>query len=219
MSKRTNFFWASYSDLMTSLFFVMLVLFVLTIVMLKKQAKASEDAIKRVNEVTEALKKLNQDYYTYDEQTKRFKLNVDVQFRPNQSDISTAVGFALNEPKLEEAGRDLYKLMKSITDKDNSVNYLLIVEGNTQRVAPGGKWNYQTDPNLGYRLSYQRALALVSFWKSKHINFDNFRNCEILICGSGYFGKSRTPMTGTRDPDSNRKFSIQITPKLGKIEI
>ena len=41
MSKK-SFFWASYADLMTSLFFIMLTLFVLTIVMLKRQSEATE---------------------------------------------------------------------------------------------------------------------------------------------------------------------------------
>ena len=35
--KKESFFWTSYSDLMTSLFFVMLVLFILVIVLLHKR--------------------------------------------------------------------------------------------------------------------------------------------------------------------------------------
>ena len=35
--KRESFFWTSYSDLMTSLFFIMLTLFVLVIVLLHKR--------------------------------------------------------------------------------------------------------------------------------------------------------------------------------------
>ncbi|MDP4268722.1 MAG: hypothetical protein Q8909_01215 [Bacteroidota bacterium] len=213
--KKESFFWTSYSDLMTSLFFVMLVLFVLTVVLLKKRAIASEEAIKRVNEVTEGLKKLNKQYYSYDDVTKRYKLNVDIQFLPNQAIIESANGFRPNEDNLIKAGRDLYSLMNSITKKNANINYLLIVEGNTQR----SQNNFRLRPDVGYKLSYERALALVNFWKKSHIDFDEFKNCEILICGSGYFGKSRTPMRGITDPASNRKFSIQITPKIGKIEI
>jgi hypothetical protein len=51
MLKKQSFFWASYADLMTSLFFIMLVLFVLTAVILKKQARASEQAIEKINQV------------------------------------------------------------------------------------------------------------------------------------------------------------------------
>lgn len=44
--KHNSFFWASYADLMTSLFFIMLVLFILTTVMLKRQV----DEIEKVKE-------------------------------------------------------------------------------------------------------------------------------------------------------------------------
>ena len=37
--KKHDFFWPSYADLMTSLFFIMLVLFVLTVMMLKAEQK------------------------------------------------------------------------------------------------------------------------------------------------------------------------------------
>ncbi len=47
--KKESFFWTSYSDLMTSLFFVMLVLFVLTVVLLNK--KMIE--IKRITDATQ----------------------------------------------------------------------------------------------------------------------------------------------------------------------
>ena len=40
--KKESFFWTSYSDLMTSLFFIMLTLFVLVIVLLHKRMEATE---------------------------------------------------------------------------------------------------------------------------------------------------------------------------------
>ncbi len=55
MSKKANFFWASYADLMTSLFFIMLVLFVLTVVMLKRQARATEEELKKIQEIASAI--------------------------------------------------------------------------------------------------------------------------------------------------------------------
>ena len=42
--KKNDFFWVSFSDLMTTMFFVMLVLFVLTVVYLKiEQAKTEAE--------------------------------------------------------------------------------------------------------------------------------------------------------------------------------
>lgn len=37
-------------------------------------------------------------------------------------------------------------------------------------------------------------------------------HCEILMAGSGYYGKSRLA-----NENENRKFTIQITPKVGEM--
>ena len=46
--KKESFFWTSYSDLMTSLFFVMLVLFILVIVLLHKRMEATEAQLQEI---------------------------------------------------------------------------------------------------------------------------------------------------------------------------
>ena len=218
MSKKANFFWASYSDMMTSLFFIMLVLFVLTVVLLKSQAKASEDAINKINQVVEALKDLDSNYFAYDDQSMRYRLNIDVVFRPNDDNIENALT-PFQRRNLIEAGRKLYSLMSQVVENNPEINYLLIVEGNTQRVVNSTGWNHTLMPEVGYKLSYRRALALVDFWKGNLIDFSSIDNCEVLMCGSGYFGKSREPMISAgQDNQSNRKFTIQITPKIGKIQ-
>ena len=61
--KRESFFWTSYSDLMTSLFFVMLVLFVLVIVLLHKRMEATESQLRGIKEVEESTKDLNREYF------------------------------------------------------------------------------------------------------------------------------------------------------------
>ncbi len=219
MPKKTNFFWASYSDLMTSLFFIMLVLFVLAIGILKKQAKASEDAIAKINQVVTALQALDTNYFAYDVKSMRYKLNIDIVFKPDDDDIMLA-STSLQRQKLINAGQNLYNLMSQVVKSNPDINYLLIVEGNTQRVQNPLGWNFKVMPDIGYQLSYRRALSLVSFWKQDSIDFSSIENCEVLICGSGYFGKSRVSMINqNQDSQSNRKFSIQITPKIGKIEI
>ena len=58
MSKR-SFFWASYADLMSSLFFIMLVLFVLTVVMLQKQVKATEAEMNKIKEIQNAISNID----------------------------------------------------------------------------------------------------------------------------------------------------------------
>lgn len=217
MSTKGNFFWLSYSDLMTSLFFIMLVLFVMTVILLKRQVIASEDAINKINQVVTALQALDTNYYSYDVQSMRYRLNIDVVFRPNDDDIMVATDREQRKD-LIDAGRNLYSLMENVVMSNPEINYLLVIEGNTQRVLNPEGWNYKVMPDVGYQLSYRRALSLISFWKENDIDFDSIKNCEPLICGSGYFGKSRTPMVDRfTDSNSNRKFTIQITPKIGKI--
>lgn len=63
--KKESFFWTSYSDLMTSLFFVMLVLFILVIVLLHKRMEATEDQLKEIKKVEQSTKDLSQEYFQY----------------------------------------------------------------------------------------------------------------------------------------------------------
>ena len=73
MSKQPKtLFWASYADLMTSLFFIMLMLFVATIVLLNKerseykgkyeQSEAEKQQLERIND---AIKDLDSTYFVY----------------------------------------------------------------------------------------------------------------------------------------------------------
>ncbi|WP_133248481.1 hypothetical protein [Pedobacter yonginense] len=200
-SKR-DFFWPSYVDLMTSLFVVMLVMFIISYISFRKQNQelaASKIEMDRIRQIDKALRQLDKKYFYLDPDNNRYKLLVEVIFKPHSADINTIGKKSLQE--LENAGAVLYKKMKQLsTDKD--INYLLIVEGNTERYNN----NWMVNPDLGYLTSYKRSLALKKFWQSKGFDFSVFQNCEILIVGSGYFGRSHQK--------NSRTFTIQITPKF-----
>ena len=55
---KESFFWTSYSDLMTSLFFVMLVLFVLTMALLHRKMVATEQELEQIKRVEKSTKDL-----------------------------------------------------------------------------------------------------------------------------------------------------------------
>ncbi len=205
-SRDSNFFWPSYADLMTSLFFVMLVLYVVTVVVMQGTIGVDAEKFKQIRSIEQALRELDAQYYTYDTQNKRFKLKTDVNFPANKADIALLPTDIQTE--LLDAGRQLYAKMKTLV-KNRNVDYLIVIEGNTQRY----NRNFETQPDLGYNLSYQRALALHNFWQANGLDFNQFRNCEILIAGSGYFSKSREA-----DENLNRRFSIQITAKVGEFK-
>lgn len=215
--KKRDFFWLSYSDLMTSLFFVMLVLFILFYTMQNKmigelnkknnELKAAKKELDEIKRIQEALEKLDSKYFLYDKRNKRYKLKVDVQFNSNSFFI-TDIPISTRQ-ELLGAGKSIHTLMSQLTKENPNVNYLLIIEGNTQRSGS----NFIKIPDVGYRLSYNRALALINYWQNNGVDFKRYSNCEVLISGSGYFGKSR------EDRESeNRKFTIQITPKIGEMK-
>ena len=65
--KNKSFFWASYSDLMTSLFFVMLLLFVTTVTMMYIHEKATEEELAKIKELEGSVQAIDQHYFAYNE--------------------------------------------------------------------------------------------------------------------------------------------------------
>lgn len=202
MKKRnTGFFWASFTDLMISLFFIMLVLYVLTFVQLKTQQKITEDQLNKVKEIQAAVKELPQEYFTYQSEFKRFSLNRQIQFEKGKSDI--AVG---DRDYMLDVGRSIQNLISKLKSKyqNENIKYLIVIEG---MASVDGYI-------LNNELSYQRALGLAKFWKENKIVFDpNF--CELQIAGSGTGGIGR--YSGTEEY-KNQRFLIQIIPKIGEID-
>ena len=93
--KQESYFWTSYSDLMTSLFFVMLVLFVLACAMLKnkideveKQKEATEKELAKIKEIEESIEAIDPNFFEYNSTHKKHILKINVQFQKNSSDIT-----------------------------------------------------------------------------------------------------------------------------------
>lgn len=197
--KKESFFWTSYSDLMTSLFFVMLVLFILVIVLLHKRMEATEAQLQEIKKVEESTKDLSKDYFEYRPEYKKYVLNIQVRYPAGKSDLNTIIASDKEEQlnKLANAGREIQDFL----NKHKENQYVLIVEGQASR----DNFTYN------YELSYQRALALMRFWvDDRGINFGN--NCEILISGSGD-GKLDTHSMRESVETENQRFLIHILPK------
>jgi flagellar motor protein MotB len=197
--KKESFFWTSYSDLMTSLFFVMLVLFVLVIVLLHKRMEATEAQLEEIKKVEKSTEDLSRDYFTYREDYKKYVLTIQVKYPAGKSDLTDMITSDKAEQlaKLEAAGKEIQKFL--ISHSENQ--YLLIVEGQASKDI--FRFNYE--------LSYQRALSLMRFWiEERHIEFND--NCEILISGSGD-GKLDTHSMRETSEVENQRFLIHIIPK------
>lgn len=216
MGKKNNsesFFWVSYSDLMTSLFFVMLVLFVLVISLLHKKVheaererEATQEQIDKINEIQQAVENINQDYFEYSEEYKKHIFKLQVRYPVGDFEIRNITDKSqLNH--IIEAGKDIQKLIQKFSTEKN-IQYLVILEGQAS------KDNYHYDDYLNNNvLSYLRALKLKQFWEANDIQLDKFENCEILVSGSGEGG---VPRNHTNERD-NQRFLIHIVPKTGVI--
>ncbi len=169
--KKESFFWTSYSDLMTSLFFIMLTLFVLVIVLLHKRMEATERQLEAIKKVEASTKELDRTkHYAYKKEYKKYVLDVPCFFEQLKSDLSD---LQTDTEELKQAGVEL----KEFLSRNSTNQYLLIIEGQASRNS-----TKQTDQN--YRLSFQRALTLMKFWKDV-CGIDFGANCEIQIAGSG----------------------------------
>lgn len=201
--KKDNIFWISYSDLMTSLFFVMLVLFVVTIGYLKYNLDTTEEQLKKIQELQTAVQKLPEQYFEYQAEYKRFKLNKQIQFQSGCSDINTSY-----YDYLIEVGRSISSLLTELKNQDKfekfDIKYLVVIEGMASR----------DNFSRNFELSYERALSLYRFWESQGITF-NASDCEIQISGSGTEGIREY---SGQDEYKNQQFLIHIIPKMGKIQ-
>jgi outer membrane protein OmpA-like peptidoglycan-associated protein len=214
MSKENrDFFWPSYVDLMTVLFLVMLVLFVLSYKMFEGKDQENRENIARLqvevqekrklDEIKAALSRLDDKYFQYNEKYKRHELLVDVLFEQ-----SSAVIPERSRAPLRRAGQNLSQVINSIDEKD--VKYLIVIDGRAASFPEGDPRNV-TQREYALQLSYQRALALLKFWQNAGIKFPKDR-IELIAAGSGFEG------AGRKGDIRDRRFVIQILPKVGELE-
>lgn len=209
--KKESFFWTSYSDLMTSLFFVMLVLFVLAIILLhnkmvdiEKDKDATEAQLAKITELNKSIERIDENYFDYDSVYKRHTLkDISVSFRARSSDIYDIP--ISDRERLLEAGNAIIRFMRTAIDSIPDAKYLLIVEGQSSR----------DSYSKNNELSYERALSLVKFWKDGGVSFDGLP-CELIISGSGCNSSFRIEPDITGN-SKNQRFVIHIIPKPGII--
>jgi len=200
-NNNSGFFWPSFTDLMTSLFFIMLVLYVLTYVKLKYQQRATNNQLEKIRQIQAAVKELPKAYFAYDATYKRFSLVKNIEFetqkdviKPQYTDYLVKVGAAIKSLidtlKIKYAGQD--------------IRYIVIIEGMSSRD------NYIDN----YPLSYKRAQAIRVLWIQNKIRLDQ-SVCEVQVSGSGTGGIGRYPQN---QDVKNQRILIQIVPKIGEIK-
>lgn len=207
---KKSLFWTSYSDLMTSLFFAMLVLFVVVVVAMasaNKQLKITieeQDQLLNLKEQFETL--TNSSSLEYDEEKRMFFAKDFVGIEIFYSD-SAAIKPEYLE-KVDKVGADIKSLISELNDKNKNFKYQLVIEGTAaipyKQLING---TYNADNEQMYFLSYRRALSLYQRWKKFALRTDN---TEVIIAGSGFNGINRDD----KNEDNNKRFMIQIIPKI-----
>lgn len=218
--KTGSHFWPSYSDLMTSLFFLMLVLFVLTIISLRntlieaeRLRKVSEEQLRNVQQIQEAVNQLPTDYFEEDVSNKRWILKRSYSPSFKKTDFDVRV---LNDTtRLIKVGTSLMGVIQKLNImkedpkyKDMDITYLVVIEGMASKDS-----YYDNDA-----LSYKRALSLYYLWKRNGISFEKSQ-CEVQVSGSGIRGRGRFNEDGYNPEyeEKNQRIIIQIVPKIGNV--
>lgn len=195
--KRESFLWVSYSDLMTSLFFIMLTLFVLVIVLLHKRMEVTQQKLNDIEKVVSSTRDLDPEYFAYRPEYKKYVLRINVAFPAGKSSMSN-IGKTTKQ-KLYNAGLEIKKFLERHSD----TQYILVIEGQAS--------NLHDSYTANYPLSYYRALGLFKYWTvDRGLDFGS--NCEVQISGSGD-GTLNTHSMRERKERLNQRFLIQILPK------
>ena len=211
--KHKDPFWTSYSDLMTSLFFVMLVLFIIGLVKIGTElaeANADKEQLENILKLEEQFKVLSKSSsLKYDEEKKMFyaKDLVGIEIFYSLEDKIKPEYYNI----VDSVGADLLRILEELNN--DNFKYQLVIEGNAaipwQNLRAG---TYNPDNSEMYLLSYRRALALYKRWKDiDKLDFRKY-NTEIIIAGSGFNGINRD----TKVEDYNKRFVIQIIPKISR---
>ncbi len=197
--KGNNFFWISFADLMTSLFFLLLVLFGISTYITQKDI----NKLNEIRNINKATQNLDRNYFEYNPRYKRYKLKREIRFKIKSDLID------LNDINyLEGVGKEVESLISRLNNnkvdfKNRKVVYLIIIEGMAS--------NFKYKEN--FELSYKRALSVYRLWKrSLSNNSILFKPdiCEIQITGSGEDGIRE--FSGANEY-KNQQILIHIIPK------
>lgn len=241
MSKRKiiDSFWLCYSDLLTSLFFIMLILFIVCIILLRityGEIESDKDLKQKIVELEQQISVRDSTQLLLEQKIIDYEQILQLENQFKELNSSTAllysekhktfiakdfIGIEIFKPeesiikeeyiaKVDRVGNDLETLLKRLHLENPKFNYLLVIEGYS---ANDGAMN--KDRKYNYDLSFERALALYNRWRvDRNIDLRKY-NTEILICGSGLNGINRD----LKNEANNKRFVIQILPKISKFQI
>ena len=217
MSRRNpsaSSFWVGYADLMTSLFFVFLVVATTLALGFRYQASIYEaDAreLARIREIASAASSLTEsERFFFNEEQSRFELKNNFMFGEGGS---TRIDEAA-KPELIAAGRDIERVLRSVQSDTTDVRFKVVIEGRAAR-----HWAYEDRHRNADRggvnreMSYKRALALATLWSEAGIDLESYGS-ELFVAGAGFEGKGRYPYSDGVTEGKNKQIVVQVIPFL-----
>lgn len=207
MNKRSNgSFWPSYVDIMTTLFAIMLVLFVVSYSRFKNREELLESLVEQYENIITVYSTVGSidstDYFNYYQEHKKHLFTVDVEYqrrayKVDELKLDTIDKRAADNKRdsIIEAGKiientilqlEKSEVFNSKGNLDDNIKFLVVIEGQSSRV----KFNKSNWEN-NYTLSYLRAQFLNEFWKANNIDLASLPKCELIISGSGEGGVPR----------------------------
>lgn len=208
MNKKTNngSFWPSYVDIMTTLFAIMLVLFVVSYSRFKNREELLESLVEQYENIITVYSTVGSidstDYFNYFQENKKHLFTVDVEYQrraykvnelkldtidkreaDNKRDSIIAAGKIIKNTILQLEKSEVFKSNGNIED---NIKFLVVIEGQSSKV----KFD-NNDWENNYTLSYLRAQFLNDFWKANDIDLASLPKCELIISGSGEGGVPR----------------------------
>ncbi len=202
-------FWIGYSDLMTSLFFVFLVMATALAVGFRYQAsiyKTDAMELRRIREISGAAERLTDNgRFQYNATCDRYELAYEFEFEQRSDIIPNSA-----KPELVAAGREIERVLGAVSDTSN-VRFKIIVEGRAARYIDDDRLNGDGEFR-NKELSYRRALALWLLWKERGIELES-PTTEVLISGAGFDGACRYPAVRGEE-GKNKRIIVQVVPFL-----
>lgn len=205
--KNNGSFWPSYVDIMTTLFAITLVLFVVSFARFKiKESELREnneilqtlvDEYENIITVYSTVSKIDStNYFGYNEQFLKHLFTVDVEYQTKEFHIDKLKLDLIDVNAANKVRSDIItagNLVKSTIQSietsdsvDSNIKFLVVIEGQSSKIGfDEGPWKNN------YTLSYLRAQYLNEFWKAHGIDIDAIPRCELIISGSGEQGVPR----------------------------
>lgn len=209
IKKNNGSFWPSYVDIMTTLFAIMLVLFVVSYSRFKnkeKQLKSLVDEYENIITVYSTVGSIDSTaYFSYNKEYLKHLFTIDVEYQlkeyridklkldtidkkaaDNKRDSIVEAGKLIKETILKLEGSSGMGSTLHSDSISNNIKFLVVIEGQSSKI----KFD-KDDWQNNYTLSYLRARFLHEFWKQNNIDLASIPRCELIISGSGEGGVPR----------------------------